>query len=587
MLKGVKSNHASFKTVEFKPGFNVILADRIILEGNKDVKRTRNGAGKTTLVEIIHFCLGANVRRKSIFRKEALQEWAFTLTIEINGKEHSITREVKNPQKIYVTDYKELGLFAKTTKKFSRPYVTIPDLNKCLGLAFYSDWIGEKEAPFRSLISYAVRRSDREVLGFSDPFTFFNKQNIGDIQSINAYFLGLNVEYALLYQTMRDKEKGLKNYKSAVSIGIVGDISLNKGKLSDEIFETEKKVKDFQAQLNSFKIHPQYSEIAKEADILTQDIHNISNELIIKRQLLTRYEQTANEEEIEIPIPEIEALYLEAGIIFTEKTKKRLEEVIAFHEALIKNRKEYLSAEILRLSNEIEIDENKIERINTKRAKNLAILSTNGALDEYTALQEKLDVKNQVLANLRKQLEQAEYIEKIKSQIAIEKGELQQKALHDYKERESIRRKAVSIFKENTGFLYNEPATLSIDLKETGYAFDIEIKRAKSQGVSYMKLFCYDLLLLQLGLEKKEYPNFLIHDSTIFDGVDERQIASALCLANKKSGELNAQYICMMNSDTVPQTEFDDDFKRYFEEHIILRLDDNSENGGLLGIRFD
>ena len=60
MIYRVTSNKPEFKTVEFRSGFNVILAER---ENNADNKRTRNGAGKTTLVEIIHFCLGAKVNK--------------------------------------------------------------------------------------------------------------------------------------------------------------------------------------------------------------------------------------------------------------------------------------------------------------------------------------------------------------------------------------------------------------------------------------------------------------------------------------------------------------------------------------------
>lgn len=101
-----------------------------------------------------------------------------------------------------------------------------------------------------------------------------------------------------------------------------------------------------------------------------------------------------------------------------------------------------------------------------------------------------------------------------------------------------------------------------------------------------MKVFCYDLMLMELGADKDRYPDFLIHDSTIFDGVDERQIARALMLAKLKSTDLGFQYICMMNSDMVPREEFDEEFQNIFNDSIVLRLDDETDNGGLLGIRF-
>ena len=57
--------------------------------------------------------------------------------------------------------------------------------------------------------------------------------------------------------------------------------------------------------------------------------------------------------------------------------------------------------------------------------------------------------------------------------------------------------------------LYPEPGTLTIDLKETGYDFGIEIKSSKSQGVSYMKVFCYDMVLLELGKMKSKLYKWL------------------------------------------------------------------------------
>ena len=53
-------------------GFNVVLADRNV-ENTSERKHTRNGAGKSTLIEIIHFCLGAQVTKNSVFKKWALK----------------------------------------------------------------------------------------------------------------------------------------------------------------------------------------------------------------------------------------------------------------------------------------------------------------------------------------------------------------------------------------------------------------------------------------------------------------------------------------------------------------------------------
>jgi len=76
----------------------------------------------------------------------------------------------------------------------------------------------------------------------------------------------------------------------------------------------------------------------------------------------------------------------------------------------------------------------------------------------------------------------------------------------------------------------------------------------------------------------------LIHDSTIFEGVDERQKARALELAAAKSAKFGFQYVCAMNSDEIPLAL---PSAKFFEEHVAQRLTDLEPSGRLLGIAYE
>ena len=80
MIHSVTADRPSFKTVEFKPGFNVVLAERTKESTKKD---SRNGLGKSTLIEIIHFCLG-NSKGESLSKKE-VNGWTFTIDIDLGA----------------------------------------------------------------------------------------------------------------------------------------------------------------------------------------------------------------------------------------------------------------------------------------------------------------------------------------------------------------------------------------------------------------------------------------------------------------------------------------------------------------------
>ena len=101
-----------------------------------------------------------------------------------------------------------------------------------------------------------------------------------------------------------------------------------------------------------------------------------------------------------------------------------------------------------------------------------------------------------------------------------------------------------------------------------------------------MKTFCYDLMLAQIQSLSRYNQGFLIHDSTIYDGVDERQIAKAIELAHQEATSKNFQYICAINSDRIPYQDFSEGFKEVFDQSVRIKLTDATEEGGLLGIRF-
>ena len=117
-----------------------------------------------------------------------------------------------------------------------------------------------------------------------------------------------------------------------------------------------------------------------------------------------------------------------------------------------------------------------------------------------------------------------------------------------------------------------------------GSKFDVEIAGSPSEGISKMKIFCYDLMLISFARQRGLGIDFLIHDSTIFDGVDPRQRAHALELAASMAAKHGFQYICTLNTDMVPVGDFTSGFD--YESLVRLRLTDTDPTGSLLGFRY-
>lgn len=584
MIKSIRSDNPLFKEVHFKPGFNVILAERVHESSQKD---SRNGLGKTTLIEIIHFCLGASTKKNEGLCVPQLENWTFILDISLKGKDYSIYRNTQSTSIIGVKgDFSDWPL--KPQYDFIEEKHTMPvnQWTQILGYLIFSlpvEASDRKYAPsFRSLISYFIRRGSG---GFLSPFTHHTKQKKFDLQVNNAFLLGLNWEYAAEFQVLKDKEKTLNNLKAAAGQGLLAGHTGTAGELEAEKINLQMNLRQLDEQLKSFKVHPQYFQILKEANRLTADIHELTNQSTLNMQIRDKYNESIVEEK-DVSVEKVSQVYEEAGLIFPGELMRTLRDVSDFQHQLLTNRKDYLQAEVSRLSREINEQKDQITFFSEKRAELMAVLETHGALEEYVKLQERAGVLAQRLEAVKNRLENLKRFEEGKRVLRTERDDLHGKTRRDFEERVSQREKAITFFNRFSESLYSEPGILSIDIRDKGYDFGVIIKRSGSHGIDHMKVFCYDLMLAGLAISRGDRLGSLVHDSTLFHGVDERQVAKALELASSEAETQGFQYICALNTDMIPYGDFSEDFRARFDKQVVITFTDATDDGGLLGMRF-
>jgi len=579
MIKKLSANHPSFKTVEFSAGFNVVWADRTQESTKRD---SRNGLGKSTLIEIIHFCLGAKSSKGKGLLVEALKGWEFTLEIEMGGKPFSVTRRVDDPNSFFVEGDTARWLLKPKKKKGEFAY-GLREWNALLGSLFYGLPIeveAKYQPTFRSLVSYSIRRGKD---AFTTPFEHHRKQVEWDKQVNNAFLLGLAWGDASELQMQKDRKKGLESLKKAAKTGVVRGFVGSLGELEARRVRLQKKADIDAENLASFKVHPQYEEIRVQANQFTEEIHNAANKNSMDQRMLALYGKSLEEEDALVPNA-IQKLYADAGVALPGVTLRSIEEVQAFHHDIVENRRSFLSAEVSRLKRDIQAREQTIKEKSNERATVMAVLQSHGALDEYTLIQKRhLETLSELNA-ITSSIDNLKSCETGLSQLKIDQEVLQQKARRDYDERHEVWEKAIELFNNYSERLYSVPGRLVIDVGQTGFKFDVEIERSGSTGISNMKVFCYDMTLAATWALKTPKPGILIHDSAIFDGVDERQRALALEIAAKEAETRGFQYICTLNSDDVPWSEFTEGFK--LRDFIRVNLTDEDQSGSLLGVRF-
>ena len=584
MIHKITANQSSFRPVDFKPGLNVVLADRTYISTQRD---TRNGLGKSTLIDIIDFCFGSRVRRGYGLAIEPLHDWEFTLECTLAGSRVKATRAVANPSRVIVDgEIPSWSEQADSADFFGERVFNIEQWRSVLqwtlfGLGSAHD-VTDYHPSFRGLVSYFVRRGGGAYL---DPFSHSRHQSTWHKQLHVAFLLGMNWENASKWQEMKDQMKGLKAFNHAIQTGVVTGARGTVGELEAESIQLESQLKRESRALEEFKVHPQYESIQNEANQLTVNIHTLTNDNVVDQRRLTRYKEAVS---TEVPPPDatIDELYGEVGVVFPELIRRTLSDAREYHSKIVENRRVFLSVEIKRLESKIESRMADIRKQTEKRAELLKILDTHGALQEMAQLQERVVELRSKYEKVRTWITEQKDIASKRRNLQIQKTELAKTAEQDHEERRELWSVAVGFFGDNSRFLYETPGRLVIDISESGFKYDVEINKSGSEGVGKMKIFCFDLMLLQLMARRSgKRVDFLIHDSGIYDGVDSRQRALALELASATSEEIGTQYICTMNSDMVPRDDFSSTFR--FDDHVRLTLGDKYPEESLLGFRFE
>lgn len=98
-----------------------------------------------------------------------------------------------------------------------------------------------------------------------------------------------------------------------------------------------------------------------------------------------------------------------------------------------------------------------------------------------------------------------------------------------------------------------------------------------------MVIFCFDLAWAVIAHRGGRGPDFLVHDSHLYDGVDERQLAAALTLGSEVTAEEGMQYLVTMNSDDLAKA-VNEGFSP--DDHVFAPHLTDQPDGGLFGFRF-
>ena len=590
MIISIESSLSTFKTVRFQVGLNVLLADT---HPGSTEKQTRNSAGKTSLVEIIHFLLGSNCEKDSLFRTKALIDQTFTGTFVIAGEPFTVLRGGADPSKIFLLAGGETrdDLPKKTDRTSGRLFVRNTNWRVFLGQCMFgmpADIDGTAfEDPgtpsFRALFSYFARR--RNSGAFLYPERQAEQQQRGDWQVNLSYLLGLDWQIPFEFQRVRGRERTLEELKKAAKVGGFGEVIGTVAELRPQVTIAETKAEKLRTELANFEVLDSYRDLSRRAAKAKTDMQALGRESVGLHETLDHLERALV---VETPPAQadLQKLYAASGIELPGVALRRFNEVSQFYESVIQNRRAHLRHEILEIERQIAGNESRLASLDRERHEILMALQGRGALEDFVTLQRELANLEASAAALRERYKTAEILEGESTHLNLDRVNLKRRLQADHQQRKAMLDKAILLIADAISELYDDrTGRFVVEATENGPEFRISIEGDRGSGISSIEIFCLDLALLQLVHERFGGPGFLIHDSHLFDGVDARQIARALLLGFQATAPKGLQYIVTMNSDIFDSLPLPDVLDR---EKIVLstRLSDE-ETGGLFGFRFD
>ncbi|ROT33443.1 ABC-three component system protein [Micromonospora sp. HM5-17] len=580
MLRHLSADDPRFKALTFHPGLNILVADTTGASAETD---SRNSAGKSSMIELLHFLLGSSADKNSLPAHPKLRQTTFALNLDWPGLPEGLTVERTGASAGAVRLRPLPAGVGSDQLDLGDGQVTLPEWQTLIERELFNLPAEHPGITGRSLFSFLMRRVGSHA--FNEATRSFARQANAEAATSLAYLLGLDWRLADRYRELQAREAVSKQLRKAASDPVLGRIIGQTAELRGQIAIAEHRVAEIQRRIENFRVVPEYDNLRAQADQTDQRIRQLRNDDVIDRRNLADLER-AVDETVDPDLAYLERAYAELGVVLGDQVRRSFDDVRAFHGSVVRNRRQYLDEEASAIRSRLQEREAEREQLGDRLAATLRTLNEGGALDALTTLQQILAQEQAQLGALRHRFDAAQALESNRREIKQQRVGLQQEMETDIEERRPIVNDAVVLFAQYAQALYgaSREAYLRIGPGETSLKIETHIASDNSGGIGNMVIFCFDLTVAVLAHRSGRAPDFFVHDSHLYDGVDERQLARALTLAAEVSRQEGLQYIVTLNSD-----ELDKAVRRGFDPagHVLeQRLTDSFDEGGLFGFRF-
>lgn len=549
----ILKNNIVVREVEFKDGLNLIVNKRT------SGKESGNSVGKSTLSRVLDYLFmssGSDIYHDAEFGKDIPEIVSLINDNIVQFKLDYKTVENKNvvASRIISTDEKNSKYFIDDIEVDKKEY-SVFIAQSVFGLT--------SDKPSLRNVSHKFIRNTNEKMQMT--LNFLHSNTTADVyDQLYLFLFGFNglpliKEKSDFNKEIKKQKKFLTAYRNPNRETVLSKMIKP---LKKEILEAEKNIKNFDfkdSHDDSLKKLSQIQIVISDYSLKyassNMRVRNIEESILSLKNNIT---QIVEDDLVDI--------YRSAGIYFNGELKKSYEEMVLFHNDVIRNKISFLESELLKKKDEGDLVNVKINELHEQESSLFKTIKEPETLKSINQLYSKLTTLRENLASIEANL------------VRINDTNALIKSLEDSRESllceidmavQGLERN-IEVFNEFFGDLtkeiYNERYIfdLSFDTEKGKCNFDISCVTPNSNGGKKKgEITAFDFAYIKfVDKLKLKRATFVIHDS--IEDVDTNQIRDIFCEANNLSG----QYIVSVLSDKFVDKE---DLK-LMEENSILEL---------------
>jgi len=546
------------REIEFKTkGLNLIV-DNTPLSINSKIdetgnSQTGNNVGKTTFLRCIDFCLGSdggdiykgnNKQNQGKLVHDFLvnQEVVFELSCySVDGVSTSIRRSF----------IQELDLFIDDTK-----YPKLDYFKEALNSLFFNIKSQDKVSSFRNMIKKFVRIDHQSQ---SDEFKVIVSGMSHNIEAIFLYLFGfpdidLLSKMVSFKSELKDVQKKLKVFRGQFNIA---SLKASIVQLEKNIENSEYSVKNFDLPASYDELQSEYRKIKEITTTLSSKLGSINTKLMLSENNLA----DLKESESKIDPKAVEMLYKDAARIIPD-IQKTFEEVLDFHNKMVKNKIQLVEIHIERLKSEKDNIQSILNEHLKEQNRILKLINENGGFDDLLVIREKLNGFQKELGVMKGKVEVVESL--IKREKDLKKNiEEAQNLSSDYFAQmvKNIQNSFNEYFSKYTNSLYNTDTYVYYDEQNSKFQID-HLGESPSDGYQKARIIVFDLAFLGYFNDLSLYfPRFTIQDKVELIHVNQLKTIFEIC------SNINGQLIIPVLRERI--AVLGDEF---IDNHKILEL---------------